>query len=103
MKTVKFKIPATHTDTAGNVYDTENAGQVHEVPESDAAHFDKIGWERADGSKPVASGEAKTIHGYDAMTVPQLRDELASRGIEAVGNKQALIDALEADDAKEQE
>ena len=48
MKTVEFIIPE----------DAEaNAGEVVEVPEADAAHFDEKGWSRVGGEKPKKSKE----------------------------------------------
>lgn len=44
MKTVKFTVPATYKDSEGNVHEYENAGQVVEVPEADAKHFEQKGW-----------------------------------------------------------
>lgn len=38
MSTVKFIVPEGNT----------KAGEVREVPESDAASFDEMGWERAE-------------------------------------------------------
>lgn len=47
MKTVKFIVPATYTDTAGNEQPYTNAGQIVEVPEADAQHFIDKGWKKA--------------------------------------------------------
>lgn len=47
MKTVKFTVPATYEDAAGNKMPYENAGQIIEVPEADAQHFLDKGWKKA--------------------------------------------------------
>lgn len=69
-------------------------GATVEVPESDAAHFDGKGWQRADGS---------TGNGYGSMKVDELKALIAERGIETDATKKAeLIAALEAADADNQ-
>lgn len=55
MSKVKFIVPATYAQHNGHDKDGkeiivkvpyENAGQEVEVPEADADHFDKLGWQR---------------------------------------------------------
>ena len=52
---------------------------------------------------PALEEEAPAAGKYDAMTVPQLKEVMTERGVEAEGTKKAdLIAALEADDAEEE-
>lgn len=51
---------------------------------------------------PALEEDEAPVSKYEAMTVPELKDEITKRGVKAEGSKKAdLVAALEADDAAE--